>query len=1114
MPDGSKEPPRRTEWPHRVGSRVERRLQFERRDFMWAIGAAAAAGMIGSAPASAGEGDEEYYRKTRPTILTESERENALSNIERYDWAAEIRDQHVENAETILEYWDEEELWRLVPSQLVPRGNALDGSFNKFASTAQGEGWSWPQMDPEFSLYATSPAFDWEITNTFEIEGEEIEVTLPSNDFAAYRESGRDDAGNFDPDLADDSLLENVKNPELPNDWGVDDGTGFVDEEGYIGPAGTQWNPVSWINHWLVIYAIGTFLDELSMAYVLTEDERYARPAAILLDRVGDVYPDLSIRELEEYYDRAYSNSHGGTGQGKFVGAIWESSQIRGWLEAYDHVFPGVDDEVVSFLSVKADEYPEMSAKGSLRSVRENVETGFVHEMFDAFKNAQIRGNFGFHQATLAVAAVCADDPDGMTGEALDYVFRPGTLRQREDGTWESTGGDIFGFLVGSPQSGYIVDEDGYPTESAPHYNTSQQNSVETVADVLRGYDGYEGADLYQNPKFRRAVDSHWQLTFGHHIPQIANTHGVGNPKAVAGATPLNDRTIQSAEFALTGFDEYRTPELAQWTYMLNGLSTDGLELGIFHTDPDGIGDEIADVVDDHGPFPATESTQQAGYGFSGLRAGEGDNLRGVYQYYGRNSFGTGSGHTHRDTLNLGVYGYGLDLAPDLGRQGTDWEGTNLDAWVESTPAHNTVTVDEQNVHPQWVGYPEHFDHTDEVQLVDVDAPRAYPQTDTYRRTTAMVTADKETSYVVDFFHVDGGDDHHFSFHAAPADVSTEGLDLQAQEHGTYEDEDVAFADGGHFSYLYDVERDADPEGGFTVDFDVDDYWEVHDEDPDATLRLTMVTDCDEVALATGRPAEQDTENNPEELPFVLAHREGDDLTSEFTSVLEPYAGERVVESIEEVSVEAGDEDADLDAITAVKVGLADGRTDYVIRSLDRETEYVVDDRLVFKGFVGVYAERDGEREFVYANDATLLRTKGGGEPAIQRNHGRVRGTVEDFTRELSTENELDVKLTTTPKDVDLADLVGEWIRIEPAEPEEIPDDVEEDDRYDNEERDRRNATVQIQGVEPGRGNRATLDVGAHTFIRRYATNDPEDGYSYSIEKGAEFVVPLGRLVD
>lgn len=1075
----------------------ENRSCIDRRNFLRACTTATVLGLLGSTSAGAQVDNEDVPNwKTRPTVWTEEDRENARGNISQFDWAKAYRDQVVQNADLILDAYDLEELWRFVPSPTLPRSTSAPNS-----PAIDGYDHSFGNFD-----YAPHPDYHWKVL----IQGNDgEEYRLPTNDFAAYRESGRDDSGYFDPDLADDQYLVNEEYPDLPDDWGVDDSSGFVDDEGILGSEGASYIPVSQYNYWRAIYGVRQMLMELGHAYMFTKERRYARAGAVMLDRIADVYPEGTLT-----WNR-----------------IFEASSIRAILRSYDAIFPGMDgdDTLVTFLDGKTEEYPALGSKDSIGQIRRNIEEGLIHQILPYVQDYQIRGNFGMHQAALAVSAVVADDPDGYTAETIDFTFQPGTTLPSEG---RVTGGDVLGFLVGSPQSGYMVDEEGYPSESSVHYNTTQQNSLEDAADVLQGYDAYDGADLYRNPKFKQMIDSHWQLTFGQYIPQIANTHGVGNPKAVAGATPKNERVIQSPDLAIKGFDEYGEDHLAQWAYMLNGMTTDGLEMGIFHPEPEGIREDIEDVVEEKGAFPIATSNQQPAYGFTALRDGKygwevDDNtdnttFRGVYQYYGRNFWdydagrGVGSAHVHMDTHNLGVYGYDLDLTPELGRQGRDHEGNSLGEWVESTPAHNTVTVDEMNINsPQWVGYPRHFNHTDHVQLMDVESRHHYEQTDEYRRTTAMINVNESHSYIIDFFRVAGGNDHHFSFHAMTSrGIETEGLDLEAQDGGTYESEDIDFSEGGLFSYLYDVERDDSPSSGFAVDWNIEDYWEVREDDGEPVhLRLTMLNDIDDVALATSRPAEQDEENNPEELPFLLAHRgqkedsDEESIESTFVSLIEPYEGDRVVDSTELVSVEGENPDA----IQAVKVELFNGRTDYIVSSTDTDEKYVIDDKLEFKGAFGAATFQNDEVKVVYANDTNLFRVKGNEKPEIQNNQPGFTGTIEDFTRDLSIENEIEVKMGATPRDTDLEDMVGEWIYVDPADSDPIPEGVQEDERYDNEARDRRNGVFPIEGIDHGRGNRVTINIGEHTPIRRYYTNDPEDGYSYSIEEGAEFFIPVGE---
>lgn len=58
------------------------------------------------------------------------------------------------------------------------------------------------------------------------------EWVLPTNDFAAYRESDRDERSCFDPEVADQALLINQRYPEKGANWGVDGGQGWVDTDG------------------------------------------------------------------------------------------------------------------------------------------------------------------------------------------------------------------------------------------------------------------------------------------------------------------------------------------------------------------------------------------------------------------------------------------------------------------------------------------------------------------------------------------------------------------------------------------------------------------------------------------------------------------------------------------------------------------------------------------------------------------------------------------------------------------------------------------------------------------------------------------------------------------
>src|SRR5690606_35302962 len=216
-------------------------------------------------------------------------------------------------------------------------------------------------------------------------------------------------------------------------------------------------------------------------------------------------------------------------------------------------------------------------------------------------------------------------------------------------------------------------------------------------------------------------------------------------------------------------------------------------------------------------------------------------------------------------------------------------------------------------------GTPKHYDDSPMVKLIEVNAPAAYTETELYNRATAMVRVDDTNSYMVDFFRVQGGNDHHYSFHAAEGDVTAEGLSLTPQPSGTYAGPDVEFGQrpandsvsgGGYtgpgFHWLKNVERDSNPSSQFSLDWDVVDTWNVLPEEEDIHVKLTMLGQVDEVALADGVPP-QNKPGNPESVKYMIAHRSGENLKSTFTSVIEPYKVNRFISEISEATVTAAD---------------------------------------------------------------------------------------------------------------------------------------------------------------------------------------------------------------
>jgi hypothetical protein len=242
-----------------------------------------------------------------------------------------------------------------------------------------------------------------------------------------------------------------------------------------------------------------------------------------------------------------------------------------------------------------------------------------------------------------------------------------------------------------------------------------------------------------------------------------------------------------------------------------------------------------------------------------------------------------------------------------------------------------------------------------------------------------------------------------------------------------------------------------------------------------------MLGELDDVAIADGETP--DNPANPDSLKYVLAHRTGKNLSSMFTSVIEPYEGESYIKSVSEVKLTANKKKVTGDDARAVKIELKDGKIYYVVISLDSDITYTVDSKFQFKGFFGVYTEKDGLQTYGYVNDGTMI---GGLVNCVDK----VSGTVDDFTKDLSLSNEITIKADNSISDV--SSLAGRYIYVE----------------NDGE----RNACYLIKNAEKLENGNIRLDIGDSTLIRGYADSyDFSKGYIYDIAPGQKISIPLSE---
>lgn len=962
-----------------------------------------------------------------------------------------------EVTEKVLARWQrylemtDEETWALLPGPRVYRAmgvNRTQGCPN-CGTKAYDAGGLWPFKCDMWEA-------PWQVTCP------SCGEVFPKNDFGAFYESGLTPDGLFDPERADRKLLFNTEHPDA-NDplhtHGVDDGTGWVDADG---------NRFWFIARYCGYLWVQVTKDARAMAddYQRTGAPQLAHKVGIVLARMADTYAEMDF-STQGVHPGSYKL---GGDKGK---AIWacgptsEAVRMRLMLATYDDVWDIFDHDadLVEFLTQQAGQIGRPEWAGSAQAIRKHIEQELIAEgardvmRTRAAGSNRYGGDVGHMAWTIVLQASVLDD-EKLKQELLAWPFQ---------GPFPLRGG------MHEVLSGPILGREGAGGSSSPGYSGTHYRMSRTLADLYAKIEGPQQRDLHADyPCIKRSYDSQFSLNCcERYYPHIGDSGKCGSPGLIC-----NPATM------LEALEKFGDERYAQMAYFLNRHSTGGF--------PAEVAERVEAIIAEHGDYRPV-STNLNGYGLAILRSGEGDHQRAAWMYYG---CAVTNSHTHLDRLNIGLFAHGLNLMPDLGYPERTGAWPKRGAWTNNTISHNTVVVDRERQKRAVVGSMNLFCRSPLVRLIDVSREAVYPQTALYRRTYAMIDIPDEDSYLVDIFRVKGGQEHHLSFHSAEGEVVTEGLKLARQATGTLAGPDVEFGDfdpkeqgwsypGVGFQYLRNVERDASPPEQWSVTWQVEDTWNVLGNGKRAPtevrLRLTMLGACDEVILADGEPPRLGKPNNPEALKYLLVQNSGDDLSSVYVSVIEPYQGASNLRSIERLPVEPASEDVEgMDAV-AIRVEHADGVVDYVLSAHDGSVARRIGD-LQFAGQWGFVRVRDGKTEAALLVGGTLLC---GGDFELRPPLAQYEGTITDMDREMDAHN-----CIYTDADLPAGDaLAGNWLRI--------ANDGGQD------------ACYEIKAIHRERG-RTVVVLGDTTFIR--CVKDPESyeaGYTYNFEVGDTFTIPV-----
>ena len=817
------------------------------------------------------------------TYYTDAKLEIMRSNLEKFDWARKQRDSLLAGADDWAKY-DDATLRTLVVPPQVPRGYDL----NSFGCPIHGE------KVYEKGFYEWGLDFEKPFKVKCPYGGEEY----PSNDFAAFLASG----------LKDRSLL-----------------TGNCPDDGW------GWNkPGGKANYWFVAYyahwSMRNFLlpaiRSLGTAAVICDDParaaRYAHKCALLLWQLAEYYPDYEYSKQSRE-----GREHNPNYTGKLFNMIWEVATPDVSAPAYDAVRPFLADDI-ELQRLTGKNASEIDAEIRARLLLEAARciTDGTHRIF---------GNYGAHQVPLVKLAIVLNEKERhpTSAEMLEYVVgNPNPKVERDQGLRDA--------LLN------LVYRDGMPCESIG-YNSGWVDSISEIAEALLG----GGINFFSEPRLQKLLSWMFDVTIaGEFVPPLGDT---GDMYA-----RLDLLHPAIAYRSLLGIQE---PD----PRMVQALRRNPLGANELFKSP--IEEKLARLPERKVAPSGIKSFLFPGYGLAYLQNGGEANRAASALFYGDYP-----SHGHFDQLNILLFSYGNPLLADIGYpEQTDSRNHKLYAFYTNTVAHNTVVVDagRQSRGP---GKLHAFQPSGFAQVVDASCEDAYKgKVSLYRRANMLVECSPEQSYLFDVFYVRGGKQHDCCALGPPSDFTCDPPLGPVQRKGTLAGEDVpyeCFYDdarfaaqplgsmsyvgyaGSGFQYLFNVRR-ASLRGQAIC------QWRLKQLPPDrgpypypwqgVALRAHLLGDNEELIAVDGRP--QNRQNLPETIQYMLRRRNGENLSSKFVTVYEPFKGAPFIRRVWPVALDPDDGQA-----AAARIELVDGSFHYVFHSLASERTYTLDGKVSVSG--------------------------------------------------------------------------------------------------------------------------------------------------------------------
>lgn len=820
----------------------------------------------------------DYGPKTAPALFTAEMRRKAAANAAQHPWAKEFQKQICGEAEPWMRMSDDE-LWRLMFGPAIKR--------------------SWMVWSNGYcpACKKDVPMYQWEmdaLNTPWKTRCPHCKELFPKNDFYKFYLSGMDEHYVFDPARADRSLLFNEEHPD-PADplhgFGVDDGEGYVED-------GKRWR---FIGAYLIYgqwkQAVVRGIKSLAAAYVVTGDTRYAHKAAVMLDRVADLYPSFDFGREGVMYEGPPARGYVST----WHDACWETLDLA---LAYDQIFDAIenDAELQKFLAVKARRYRLENKKASAADIRRNIEDRILR---DALANRpKIESNYPQTDITLAFIRTVLGWPGnraevmGLLGEIIAKTTAvDGVTGEKGLSGYACLGPRSLGLLLGryaAADPGFLRDMLKQQPRIKDCYrfhidtwclNGSYYPAIGDCSSYARKCDYYCGLALMKN--YTSAVGN---------IPSIA-------PSMFAFLWDL---------YAAT-----KDPAFVQVLYRGIGYSLEGLPYDLFAEDPAAFQKSVKEVIGRHGDRITLGSVNKQEWRVGIMRSGSGEHERAMWLDYDS----TG-GHSHFDGMNLGLFGMGLDLLPDFGYPPVQYGGWGAPRarWYTMTAAHNTVVVDGKN-QPRADGKTTLWAAGTDIHAIRASCPEMAGGRQ-YERTAVMVDVSDRSFYIVDVFRVIGGTDHTKFLHSYFGSIAADGLSL------------IPTADFTQGTQMRNFRFDPAPRQGWSADWKIEDQFGYLNPDARPHIRYFDFT-----SGAQAYTAEQWVSTNlfsgstEAWIPAIVVRRQAKEgeLASTFAGLIEPYDGEPSVKSVRRLALNSPDGAEYPDSCVALEVTLADGRRDVLI---------------------------------------------------------------------------------------------------------------------------------------------------------------------------------------